>query len=275
MSDIRALLVDDEPIANAGLRALLQRHADISVIGECSDATGAVAQIEKLAPDVVFLDVQMPEVDGFAIVAELGAPLPIIVFVTAHEEHALEAFDADAIGYLLKPVSEARLDRLVRRLRDQLEGSRAVHREPRPEMTSADLTLTAAASHDAALPAAAPEAHANSYLSRLTVRSGRRWIAIPVCDIEWVAADDYCVNVVVKGRRHLLRASLASLEAKLEPTMFVRVHRSALVNVAQVKEWHSSPIRRLVLVLADGTRLRVSRSRKAKTLALLRAVASA
>lgn len=274
MSDIRALLIDDEPIANAGLRVLLQRHADISVIGECRDATSAVAQIQLLAPDVVFLDVQMPELDGFAIVDALVAPLPIIVFVTAHEEHALKAFDADAIGYLLKPVSEDRLDRLVRRVRYQLDGSHAMHRESVSGPPAGDVALTARNFPDASIPTGPAVSRENSYLSRLTVRSGRRSIAIPVCDIEWVAADDYCVNVVVKGRRHLLRASLASLEAKLEPSMFVRIHRSALVNVAQVREWHSSPIRRLILVLADGTRLKVSRSRKAKTLALLRSVAS-
>jgi two-component system, LytTR family, response regulator len=272
MREIRALLVDDEAIANDGLAALLRRHSDVQVIGECRDASDAAAQIRRLAPDVVFLDVQMPGLDGFDVVRSLGPePSPIIVFVTAHDEHALRAFDAAAVDYLLKPVADDRLDRAMHRIRRQLDGARAVNHEQRlvalhtvynPVTPDA---MVASNSSDAGV-----SAGVDSYLMRLTVRSGRRSVVIPVCDVDWVAADDYCVNVMVKGRKHVLRASLASLETRLDPSMFIRVHRSALVNVARVKEWHSTPLRRLILVLADNTRLRVSRSRKGRLLALLR-----
>ena len=278
MRDIRVLLVDDEPIANAGLRALLRRYSDVQVIGECRDAAEAAAEIRRLSPDVVFLDVQMPGVDGFGLVRALDMEhrAPIIAFVTAHDEHALRAFDANAADYLLKPVSDDRLDRALLRIRQQLAGARAIdHEGQRADLPNAYNSVAPGATSICATAIGATAEVAvrppgESYLSRLTVRTGRRSIAIPVCDIDWIAADDYCVNVVVKGRRHLLRASLASLETRLDPSMFIRVHRSALVNVSRVKEWHRTPLRRLVLVLADNTRLRVSRSRKTRLLALLR-----
>src|SRR6185312_2508226 len=131
MRDIRVMLVDDEPIANDGLRALLRRYSDVQVIGECRDAAHAVTEIRRLSPDLVFLDVQMPGMDGFGLVRALDIEhrTPIIVFVTAHDEHALEAFDANAADYLLKPVSDDRLDRALLRIRQQLAGARAMNHE--------------------------------------------------------------------------------------------------------------------------------------------------
>ncbi len=275
MREIRVLLVDDEPIANDGLRALLRRYSDVQVIGECRDAADAAAEIRRLSPDVVFLDVQMPGMDGFGLVRALDMEhgAPIIAFVTAHDEHALKAFDANAAAYLLKPVSDDRLDRALLRIRQQLAGTRAMdHEGQHADLQNAYNSVAASPPAVDATGKVAVRPLGESYLSRLTVRNGRRSIAIPVCDIDWIAADDYCVNVVVKGRRHLLRASLASLETRLDPSMFIRVHRSALVNVSRVKEWHRTPLRRLVLVLADDTRLRVSRSRKTRLLALLRGI---
>ncbi len=271
MREIRTLLVDDEPLANGGLRVLLQRHADVRVIGECRDGREAVERIRRDAPDLVFLDVQMPELDGFGVLRELGCNLlPVLVFVTAHDEYAMHAFDVQAIDYLLKPAHQERLDRAMQRVRRQLDGSRALDLSQRLATLLADHELVTAPDvvrNDRATPDR-PLVR-DSYLSRLTVRTGRRSIAMPVSDIDWIAADDYCVNIIVNGRRHLLRASLASLEAKLDPAMFVRVHRSALVNITRVKEWHQQPFRRLVLILADRTQLPVSRSRKAHIVGLL------
>ncbi len=273
MREIRTLLVDDEPLANEGLRVMLQRHADVRLIGECRDGKQAVEQIRLQVPDVVFLDVQMPELDGFGVLRELGCDLSsMLVFVTAHDEYALRAFDVQAIDYLLKPAQEDKLDRTMERVRRQLDGSRALDLSQRLATLLADRESVGSAASTTSGAEATPNANhtpANSYLSRLTVRTGRRSIAVPVTDIDWIAADDYCVNIVVKGRRHLLRASLASLETKLDPAMFVRVHRSALVNITRVKEWQQRPFRRLVLVLADQTQLPVSRSRKAQLLEML------
>ncbi len=275
MREIRTLLVDDEPLANEGLRVLLQRHADVRLIGECGDGKEAVKQIRQQVPDVVFLDVQMPELDGFGVLRELGCDLSsMLVFVTAHDEYALRAFDVQAIDYLLKPAREDKLDRTMDRVRRQLDGSRALDLSQRLATLLADRELMAtrdAADHDAAT-AATTRSVANPYLSRLTVRTGRRSVAIPVTDIDWIAADDYCVNIMVRGRRHLLRASLTSLETKLDPAIFVRVHRSALVNITRVKEWQQRPFRRLILVLEDQTQLPVSRSRKAHLVGLLNGV---
>ncbi len=267
MREIRALLVDDEPLANEGLRVLLQGHADVRVIGECRDGRQAVEQIRRQVPDVVFLDVQMPELDGFGVLRELGCDLSsMLVFVTAHDEYALRAFDVQAIDYLLKPAQEGKLERTMERVRRQLDGSRALDLSQRLASLLADRDSTISQESASGAGAHSPS---NSYLSRLTVRTGRRSIAVPVSDIDWIAADDYCVNIVVKGRRHLLRASLSSLETKLDPAMFVRVHRSALVNITRVSEWQQRPFRQLVLVLADQTQLPVSRSRKAQLLELL------
>ncbi|MDQ2889696.1 MAG: LytTR family DNA-binding domain-containing protein [Gemmatimonadota bacterium] len=271
MRDIRALLVDDEPWANEGLRAMLQRHADVTVIGECANGRDAVVAIGRDAPDVVFLDVQMPELDGFAVLAEIGCkPRPILIFVTAHDEYALRAFDVQAMDYLLKPVSEEKLGRTVQRVRSQLEqGDALVARErpaqPRPGHAPAtqEIEPGSDARNTAVQHTALP------YLSRLAVRTGRRQVVVPVTDIDWIAADDYCVNIIANGRRHLMRASLTSLEQRLDPAIFVRVHRSALVNVTRVKEWNQRPFRRLVLVMSDGALLPVSRSRKAHFIELL------
>jgi two-component system LytT family response regulator len=275
MREIRTLLVDDEPLANEGLRVMLQRHADVRVVGECRDGNEAVTEIQRQAPDLVFLDVQMPELDGFGVLGKLGCDLaPILVFVTAHDEYALRAFDVQAIDYLLKPVEEEKLDRTMERVRRQLDGSRALDLSQRLAalLEDRDIARPLPIASVTGMPMATRPA-SSTYLSRVTVRTGRRSIAVPVADIDWIAADDYCVNIMVQGRRHLLRASLASLETRLDPAMFVRVHRSALVNITRVREWQQLPLRRLVLVLADKTRLSVSRSRKAQLLELLNGAA--
>lgn len=275
MREIRTLLVDDEPLANQGLRAMLQRHAEVRVVGECRDGNEAVTEIRRQAPDLVFLDVQMPELDGFGVLEQLGCDLaPILVFVTAHDEYALRAFEVQAIDYLLKPAQEEKLDRTMERVRRQLDGSRALDLSQRLAALLEDRDIARPVSVASATGMAASALPASStYLSRVTVRTGRRSIAVSVADIDWIAADDYCVNIMVQGRRHLLRASLASLETRLDPVMFVRVHRSALVNITRVREWQQLPLRRLVLVLADKTRLSVSRSRKAQLLELLNGAA--
>ena len=275
MREIRTLLVDDEPLATEGLRMMLQRHADVRVMGECRDGSEAVTEIRRQAPDLVFLDVQMPELDGFGVLEQLGCDLaPILVFVTAHDEYALRAFEVQAVDYLLKPAQQEKLDRTMERVRRQLDGSRALDLSQRLAALLADRDAARPfpVATSTVTPTPVPPA-SSSYLSRVTIRTGRRSVAVPVADIDWIAADDYCVNIVVQGRRHLLRASLASLETRLDPAMFVRVHRSALVNITRVTEWQQLPLRRLVLVLADKTRLPVSRSRKAQVLELLNGTA--
>lgn len=276
MREIRTLLVDDEPLANEGLRTLLARHPDFVVVGEYGDGASAALEVRQNPPDVIFLDAQMPEMDGFSMLRELGddeLPLPLVVFVTAHDDYALRAFDAHAVDYLLKPVDDERFDRTVGRVRRQLQGARAVGLQQQLLALLADRESQPAPI--TVQPIAVVATHTGPreeqrYLTRITVHSGRRSIAVAVEDIDWIAADDYCVNLMVHGRRHVLRASLTSLEAKLDPAMFVRVHRSALLNLSRVSEWQHRPFRQLVVVLADKTHITVSRSRRTHVLHLLK-----
>jgi len=278
MREIRALLVDDEPIACEGLRFLLAKHPDVKLIGECRDGNDAVRQIRRLAPDLVFLDVQMPTLDAFGVLNELdGEVAPLFVFVTAHENYALRAFDVQAIDYLLKPVQEDRLGRALDRVRRQVADRHASDSDQSADVggVGAKPASGRAASGVFSSSDSVPIVETDSYLSRLVVRTGRRSVVIRVADIDWIAADDYCVNIMVNGRRHLLRASLSSLETRLDPKVFVRVHRSAVVNVTRVREWHEHSFRNLTLVLADGTRIAASRRRKAQLLGLFSDVSGA
>jgi len=247
---IRTLLVDDEALARRGVRQLLAAHADVEIVGECRDGQSAIAALEGLAPDLVFLDIQMPECDGFTALrtwAEThgGAALPLTVFLTAYEEFALDAFDVEAVDYLVKPVSEQRFEEAMRRVRRRL-------------VRPTDATHGAARTDDE--PSSARQLV-------VATASGQRIVMLD--EIDWIAANDYYVTVHVAGRRYLLRESLASLEGRLDPTRFVRVHRSAMVNIARVREVRSTGVD--VVVLQDGTKLPVSRRRRA---ALVAAVVS-
>jgi two-component system LytT family response regulator len=232
---VRVLLVDDEPLARRGLRAHLAKRADVSVVGECASGGAAVEAIRALAPELVLLDVQMPGMDGFGVVDTVGAEaMPVVVFVTAFDAHALRAFEAQALDYVLKPVDPARLARAV---------DRAVRRVAERRGAGG---LTAAP--------AAPD--------HFLVRRGGRVVVVPHDDVDWIEADgDYARLHVGAGReRHLVRETMARLEATLDPRRFVRIHRSVIANVARIAELRPHANREYVVVLRDGTRLKLSRS---------------
>lgn len=240
---IRTLLVDDEALARRGIRQLLAAHADVEVIGECRDGRTAISALEALVPDLVFLDIQMPECDGFTVLRSAaersGAEaLPLTVFLTAYEEFALDAFEVEAVDYLVKPVDDQRFDEAMRRVRRRLT-------LPKGHPTAAS-ALRAEVVH--------PVRHLV-----LATASGQR--IVPLDEIDWIGADDYYVSIHTGGRRFLLRESMASLEARLDPTRFVRVHRGAMVNIGRVREVRSGGGD--VVVLQDGTKLPVSRRRRA------------
>lgn len=242
---IRTLLVDDEALARRGVRQLLAAHADVEIVGECRDGQSAIAALEALTPDLVFLDIQMPECDGFTVLrtwAETrgGAELPLTVFLTAYEEFALDAFDVEAVDYLVKPVSEQRFEEAMRRVRRRLA---------RPT--------------DATDGAARTDESPSTRQLVVATASGQRIVMLD--EIDWIAANDYYVTVHAAGRRYLLRESMASLEGRLDPARFVRVHRSAMVNIARVREMRSTGAD--VVVLQDGTKLPVSRRRRAALVA--------
>jgi two-component system, LytTR family, response regulator len=255
---IRVLLVDDERLGNASLRGLLAEHDDVEVLGEALGGHAAIRLVRSLKPDLVFLDVQMPEVDGFGVLRAVGPEsMPAVIFVTAYDAFAVKAFDVRAIDYLLKPVAADRFAQALDRARDALTRTRDAGLERR---------LRALLDDHAAAAAGTPQAPTGG---QLLVRMGRRDVVVPVGDIDWVEADDYCAVLHIAGRRQIVRATLASLESQLDAAAFARIHRSAVVNLRFVRELRRHPVGGLTVVLLDGTELAVSRNRRAQLMAKL------
>jgi two-component system LytT family response regulator len=224
---IRALIVDDEPLARSNLKVLLRRDDDIGSIQECGSGTEAVAQIRATRPDLVFLDVQMPECGGFDVLEILKGDeaLPVIVFVTAYDEYALRAFDAGALDYLLKPFDDSRFHLAMQRAKQNI----------------------------AAKELAPPET------PRLEVRSAGKVAYVQIPDIDWVEAADYYVCLHVGAKSHLLRKSMAELEQELDPRIFCRIHRSAIVNLRKVSALKVDAAGEHEVILDSGRKLRLSR----------------
>ena len=240
---LRVMIVDDEELARQRIRRLLAREADVEVVGEASDGVQAVESIQSLAPDLVFLDVQMPEVDGFAVLERLrpnGAPA--VVFVTAHDDYALRAFDVHAVDYLRKPFDATRFREAFARARHRLAGAEAEERAR---------TLDALLRQVRSQPPRSRE--------RLMVRSDGRLYFVRVDDIDWVEAAGNYVKLHVGRDTHLMRETMAGIEKMLDPSRFLRIHRSAIVNLDRVREmqpWFSGEY---TVILRDGTQLRLSR----------------
>ena len=250
MSRIRVVIVDDEPLARRGIRQLLAAHDDVEVAGEARDGREAVRMLRALAPDLVFLDVQMPEMDGFAVLRRLDPDrLPAVIFVTAFDTFAVRAFDLHALDYLVKPLHEARFHQALGRARERLRSREAV------ELARRLSRLLGEEGGEGAGPPPEPP-------RRLVVATGGAELVLELDEIAWIEADDYYAAVHARGRRHLIRESLASLEERLAPSRFVRVHRSAIVNLAQVREVRARPGEDPAVVLHDGTRLPLSRRRR-------------
>ncbi len=237
---MRVVLADDEPLGRLALRQLIARHADLTLVAEACDGREEVAAVEAEVPDVLLLDVQMPELDGFGVIAELATP-PLTIFVTAHDSFAVRAFEAHALDYLMKPVAEERFDAAIERLRRASADHRA-----------ADLGRRMAALVES-VGARRPLA------DRLVARLGDRSTVIAVRDIDWIEAQDYCAALHVGDAVHVVRQSLSALEGQLDPARFVRIHRGALVNVDRISGLIHGPE---LMVVLDGVRLPVSRRRR-------------
>jgi two-component system LytT family response regulator len=243
---IRVLIVDDEPIARRGIRQQLRGEADLEVIGECGDGAAAIDAIMELAPDLVFLDIQMPEVGGFDVVEAIGvARMPAVVFVTAYDEHALRAFDVHAVDYVLKPIDRHRFRTAVERARRRL-----AHAPGQLDRRIA-----------AALGELGRPAH--DYAKRLAIKGDGRVILVDVDEVDRLEAAGNYVEVHSGARHHLVRETMASLEARLDPARFVRVSRSSIVNADRVRELQPMFNGDFVVVLRDGTK--VSGSRRYRT----------
>jgi two-component system, LytTR family, response regulator len=225
---IRVLVVDDEPLARSNLKVLLRRDPDIESIAECGSGAEAVAQIRSTRPELVFLDVQMPECGGFEVLEILKADeaFPVIVFVTAYDAYALRAFDAGALDYLLKPFDDTRFSLAMQRAKQKIAAQAAVQPQEIP---------------------------------RLTVRSAGRAIYVQIPDIDWVEAADYYACLHVGPKSHLLRQSMAELEKELDPRIFCRIHRSTIVNLRRVRALKVDDAGEYEVILEGGQKLRLSR----------------
>jgi two-component system LytT family response regulator len=255
---IRALIVDDEPLARQTLEVLLAADPVIEVAGVCKNGREALARLSRDPLELVLLDVQMPGMDGFEVLARLPPErLPAVVFVTAHDRHALRAFEVCAVDYVLKPFDNARLARAIERAKDLIRLGQA------RQLTQRLLAMLGGS------PAAAPGAGDHGPADRIAVKDGVRVTLVPVGDIDWIEAEDYYAGIHVGARLYLLREPLWALERRLDPSCFLRIHRSALVNVARVRELCSLPGGEAELVLRDGTRLPVSRGRRRAVRAML------
>jgi two-component system LytT family response regulator len=225
-SGIRTLIVDDEPLARTNLRVLLRRHPHIEIVGEPESGFEALEAIRRTKPHLVFLDVQMPECDGFDVLEMLGGNVPpAVIFVTAYDHYALRAFEAGALDYLLKPFDDARFERALRRAEDKIRNHRTT-------------------SHVA---------------ERLTVKSAGQTLFLKPAEIDWIEAADYYACLHVGTRTHLLRRSMSELEEDLDPGVFCRIHRSAIVNLARVRALQLNRDGESEVLLDNGSALPVSR----------------
>ena len=224
---LRTLVVDDEPLARTNLLVLLRRHAEIEIVGECASGTEALTEIRKCQPDLVFLDVQMPECDGFDVLEMLGGrPSCAFIFVTAYDTYALRAFEVGALDYLLKPFDDARFERTLERAKNRI------------------------ATNDSAPP----------QTKAFAIKSIGQLLFVTLSEIDWIEAADYYVSLHVGKKIHLLRRSMAELEQDLDATQFCRIHRSTIVKIDRIRSLDLNEKGDFDVLLIDGTRLRMSRT---------------
>ena len=248
-------------MARASIRVLLSGDPDIEIIGECCSGAEAVLQIQALAPELVFLDVQMPRMTGFEVLQAVGDDRRfVVVFVTAYDTYALEAFDVHALDYVLKPFDDKRFQRALERAKDQIRHARLDHLASQLVNELASGSNTAVPTQ----PAAPPEAE-----GRIVVRDGGRTVFVPIAEIDWIEAADYYVQLHVGQRSYLHREPMRDLEARLDPRRFVRIHRSAIVAIDRVAELRPSAHGDHCVRLRDGTDLRLSRARRGQLRVLL------
>jgi two-component system LytT family response regulator len=258
----RVLIADDEPLARERLRELLRVRAPEAAVREVGDGEAAVEAIRTWAPEAVFLDIQMPRGDGFAVVEQVGAAaMPPTCFVTAYDAHALRAFEVAAVDYVLKPFDDLRFEAAWARLA-QMHAARSLADEAR-RFSALLAAIGGTVAEEASQPAP------SRYAERLVVRNGDRSYPVQVHDIRWVQSDGNYVDLFTANGRHTLRETLQELERRLDPARFVRVHRRVIVAIDQIKELQPWFAGDQVLILHDGTKLRVSRTRREAVVARL------
>lgn len=249
-ASIRALIVDDEEIGRRLLRSLLSHHDDLTVVGEAATAEEARQMIPGLRPDLVFMDIEMPGGSGIEVLRSLPEPLPYVIFVTAHPEFALPAFELQAVDYLVKPVQRPRFNGSVDRARKRIAEQRVAELAMR---------IADAAHSIRTLP---PGTNGCTYSDNITIRVRRRLVSLDVAEISWIQGANQYSRIHTRNGEYLLSRPLASLECELDPRRFFRVHRSAIVNAAHVREVHSSGDGRYNIHLDDGETLPMGRAHR-------------
>jgi len=269
---IRTLLVDDEPLARRGLELRLKDAADITIVRQCANGREAIAAINEDAPDLMFLDIQMPGMSGLDVVAQVPQEsMPMVVFVTAFDRYAINAFEAHALDYLLKPVDDARLAAALDRVRAQWQQKQAVAQREQLMALLAEVRGNGEISAADTPPTdpGTPPVGARRFASMLPIRSGRETLRLDVTTIDWIdAAGDYmCLHA--DGQTHVLRATMKELEDMLDPLVFQRVHRSTIVNLARVRSLRPHLNGECFLKLQSGQEVKLSRSFRDKVEMLL------
>jgi len=237
---MRVLVVDDEPPARRKLMNFLREERDVEIVGEAGNGAKAAALIEELEPDVVFLDVQMPGMTGFEVLETLGGRVPLIVFVTAYDQYAVKAFEVHALDYLLKPFDRDRLQTCLSRVRDQISRSAGADLQARMQKLIAEAT-------------------GRAYATRLMVKHHGRVVFLQIRDVDWIKALANYVELHVGAQTYMIRETLNSLESRLDPDLFARVHRSVIVNLDRIKELQPWSHNDYLVILKDGTEIRMSR----------------
>jgi two-component system LytT family response regulator len=264
---MRVLIVDDEPIARRRISRLLKLEDDVEVVNEVGSGTDAVAAIKEQRPDLVFLDVQMPDLDGFGVVSALGDPeqMPAIVFVTAYNEYAVKAFDVNAVDYVLKPFDGERFRSAFQRARTTLEQKNSAEAGRRIKALLEEVlgeqraqALTAAGAANGATPA--PTVPRARYLDRLMVKHDGRVFFVKVADVDWFEASGNYVRVHVGRVSHLIRETMHGIEAQLDPNLFARIHRAVIVNMDRIRELQPWFAGDYIVILRDGRQLKLSRT---------------
>jgi two-component system LytT family response regulator len=242
---VRTLVVDDEPLAREKIRGFVESDPEIEIVGECSNGAEAVEAVRRLAPDLVLLDVQMPEQGGFEVLEALnGTRPPAVIFVTAYDQYAVRAFEVNALDYLLKPFDRERFEAAMARAKEHLRGAKAA--APGIDRKILDLLEELRAE--------------KRYVERLVVKDGGRVFFLETEEIDWVEAEGNYINVHTSKKSHLLRDTISGLEAQLDPRKFVRIHRSAIVNIGRIKELQPWTHGEYHVILRDGTQLTLSRN---------------
>jgi two-component system LytT family response regulator len=247
MDKIGTLIVDDEPLAHQGVRRLLEADPEVEIVGECSDGLEAVESIQTAHPDLVFLDIQMPEMDGFEVLEALGAAImPLVVFVTAYDQHAVKAFEVHALDYLLKPFDRERFEEALGRAKASLRDKR------QGEIASKIADMLGTVRNE------------RGREDRFMIKSGGRITFLRTEEVDWVEAQGDYVCLHCQGKKHLVRSKIGHMEDQFTGRTFIRIHRSTIVNVGRIKEMQPLFHGDYAVVLNDGTRLTMSRSFREK-----------